>query len=179
MRAITSFVIAGVTGLALTSAASATDLMSMDTMSDDTMMMSHDTGFDWAGFYIGVTGGAWVEPGTTYTEIAKVVGYNFTPSEKVILGIEGMVGDVFGPGNHPQASIAAHFGLALGEKAQIYKVGELGYIENTWYYGLGVGMEFAVGDQLTLRGEVEGVGFFPGGGIEDIVPSVGLIWHAN
>jgi outer membrane immunogenic protein len=97
----------------------------------------------------------------------------------VIAGIE-FQGDAYFNGG-----FSAYDALALGriggfvsDNTMVY--GELGggFVNATPAYALGVGVEMAMTDQLSVRGELQGLGAF-GAAPSTAKATVGLLWHVN
>jgi outer membrane immunogenic protein len=135
--------------------------------------------FNFEGLYVGVQGGGAFDSGTPYGVLGVVVGSNFAVTNGIIAGLE-FQGDAY-----YNAGFTAYDALALGrlggflsENTMIY--GELGVgLTNTApVYALGIGAEMALASQLSVRGELQGLGAF-GGGPSTAKATVGLLWHLN
>ncbi|MEQ1901723.1 MAG: hypothetical protein ABL866_13450 [Devosia sp.] len=165
--------LAGSAAIALMSGtASAADLLTPVPISDVSL-------FDFEGMYVGATGGlAWT--GSGYGTLGIVVGNNFAVTDGIIAGLEFQADGYFGGGG-----LAGWDMLGLGrvggfidDNTMIY--GELGagVVGSSAVYAIGGGVEMALADQLSVRGELQGLGAFGS------MPSVGkatagLIWHLN
>jgi outer membrane immunogenic protein len=135
--------------------------------------------FDFEGLYLGVQGGGAFSSGIPYGLLGVVVGANFAVTDGIIAGVE------FQGDGYYNGGFTAYDALALGrvggfvsENAMLY--GELGagLLNSTPVYALGAGVELAVADQLSVRGELQGLGGF--GALPSVgKATVGLIWHVN
>lgn len=135
--------------------------------------------FNFEGLYVGVQGGGALSSGTPYGVLGVVVGSNFAVTDGIIAGVE-FQGDAYYNGG-----FTAYDALALGrvggfvsDNMMVY--GELGagFTNTTPVYALGAGVEMAVADQLSVRGELQGLGAF--GAMPSVgKATVGLLWHLN
>ncbi|KQN76961.1 porin family protein [Devosia sp. Leaf64] len=124
-------------------------------------------GFSWEGLYVGArAGGQWFTA-STYGVVGGVAGFNFMPADSVVLGAE-VTGDytwnnAFHGG---EFFVNTRGGFLLTDAALVYAIGGMGfYTSDNLYIGLyqlGGGVEFAVTDSVTVRGEVVGQGSFTG-----------------
>ena len=156
------------------SAASAADLL-VDTPADP---IYSSPLFNFEGLYVGATGGG-AYTGTLYGTLGVVVGANFAVTDGIIAGIE-FQGDTYWSGGY-----AAYDALALGrlggfvsDNAMLYADLGGGLLNGTGVYALGAGVELGLTDQISVRGELQGLGTF------GAAPSVGkatmgLLWHIN
>jgi outer membrane immunogenic protein len=135
--------------------------------------------FNFEGLYLGVQGGGAFASGTPYGVLGVVVGANFAVTDGIIAGVE------FQGDGYYNGGFTAYDALALGrvggfvsENAMLY--GELGagFINATPSYAFGAGVELAVADQLSVRGELQGLGSF-GAMPSAAKATVGLLWHVN
>jgi outer membrane immunogenic protein len=135
--------------------------------------------FNFEGLYVGVTGGV-ANIGTLYGTVGGVVGANFAITDGIIGGIE-FQGDAYFNSGGVSAYDALAFGRVGGfisDNAMLY--GELGggVVGGTMVYAFGGGVEMALTDQLSVRGELQGIGAWgstPSAG----KATVGLLWHLN
>jgi len=152
MRTVRSLVVAGIAGLALTSAAFATDLYTEVTPAP----VMDQGGFDWEGFYLGVgieyatfDGGAFSE-----FHVSKHVGYNFDLGSGIILGVEGYasVWTTIGSGEWDwNAGIEKRLGVLVSPDVLLYgAIGVMHYETGNNYATFGGGAEFVVADPVTL-----------------------------
>lgn len=155
------------------SAASAADLLGpVDPIYDSPL-------FDFEGLYVGATGGG-AFTGTMYGTLGVVVGANFAITDGIIAGVE-FQGDTYWTG----AGYAAYDALALGrvggfvaDNTMIYGDLGAGVLNGTPVYAFGGGVEMAMTDQLSVRGDLQGLGAF-GGAPSAAKATVGLLWHLN
>ena len=123
--------------------------------------------FSFDGFYAGVTGGgAWVSGGCSAGSIGVVAGANFTVADPILLGIEGQFdGLIYNGGlNGYDALILGKIGVLASPQVLVYASLGGGWVHDnagggttvgTWAYGGGV--EVAVTDNMSIRGEVLGL----------------------
>ncbi len=152
-------------------------------------------GFDWEGLYAGVRlGGQFTGTdaygnapvSTTSGVIGAAVGVNFIPVDPILLGVE-----VTGDYNWSNVTSTSEFfanlrvGAVVTDNAMVYAIGGVGYQNQTagtvGVYQLGGGVEFAVTDAITVRGEVVGQGDFTNVGADSFFEStkatVGVFYH--
>ncbi len=174
--------------LALPGAASATDLF----MAEDSYVAPAEVGFDWQGFYLGVYAGIEHLPqglGFGDTGVGKVVGFNLTAGDMFLVGLEGRAGAYFDGGyDFPTVVGSARAGFVLADDWLIYATAGGAYTDfggGAWLVEslFGGGVEYAVGDHVTVRGEVTHRECVDGnvpclvGGINHIDGAV--LWHLN
>lgn len=177
--------------VAIAGPASATDLF----MAEQPYLAPAPAGFDWQGFYLGVYGGleSYPSPYTTIGEFGKVVGVNAVLGDSVLLGAEAQVEAWFMPGSGYagwQGFLAGRAGLILGDQGRLllYAIAGVGRpfptgggtVPNLWMAGGGA--EWAVGDQLSVRGELAGRGCIDNSWVICATPTWlnakgGVIWH--
>lgn len=152
-------------------------------------------GFNWEGLYAGVrlggqftgtTGYATSTNSTTYGVVGGAVGVNFIPMDPVLLGLE-----VTGDYNWTNATSSSEFfanlrvGAVVTDNAMIYALGGVGVYSSggtsEGVYQLGGGVEFAVTDAVTVRGELVGQGDFSNTAgdtfFESAKATVGVFYH--
>jgi outer membrane immunogenic protein len=135
--------------------------------------------FDFEGLYVGGTAGGALASGSLYGTLGVVVGANFAVSDGIIAGIE-FQGDTYWNGG-----FAAYDALALGriggfvaDNAMLYGDLGVGLLNGAPSYALGGGVELAMNDQLSVRGDLQGIGVF--GSTPSVAKAtVGLLWHLN
>jgi hypothetical protein len=117
-------------------------------------------GFDWGGFYAGAVVEGVFNPGSTFGWFvtAAQMGYNFT-FNRILLGASAAVGAWFYgtvSGGGPAVELVARAGVALDRAAIYGLLGAVGYGPGglSWYSMGGVGIELAVGDRVSIFGEV-------------------------
>ena len=173
MKLAHSFLAGAALAVSMTSAAHAADLLTpVDPIYSSPL-------FDFEGLYVGLQGGGAISGGTPYGVLGVVVGSNFAITDGIIAGVE-FQGDAYYDGG-----FSAYDALALGrvggfvsDNAMVY--GELGagFTNTDPVYALGAGVELAVAEQLSVRGELQGLGAF--GAMPSVgKATVGLLWHLN
>ena len=134
--------------------------------------------FDFEGLYVGVQGGGAIS-GTGYGVLGVVVGSNFAITDGIIAGVE-FQGDTYYNGGFTafDALALGRVGGFVSENAMVYGELGVGFTNTDPVYALGAGVEMAVADQLSVRGELQGLGAF---GTTPSVgkATVGLLWHLN
>jgi outer membrane immunogenic protein len=174
-----------------TAAASAADLIIPTTPQP----IYEAAGFDWEGLYIGArAGGQWTGGNaytnhtinSTYGVIGAAVGVNFIPVDPFLLGVE-VTGDYtwnsVNSGGEFFANLRA--GAVVTDAALVYAIGGVGVSTvgggSEGVYQLGAGVEFAVTDAVTVRGEVVGQGDFSNAAgdqfFEAATATVGVFYH--
>lgn len=172
-----------ITGLAtglLASAAPAADLIIPD------VPVETAVGFEWEGMYAGLQGGVQHYPNVdrTYGLVGVHAGYNFLPAESVLLGLEGSAeliwddaaafGEVFGSGR--AGFLATDSVLLYGIAGLGIEINEAGDTFGTYHFGAGI--EAAVTDAVTVRGQVVSVGFLDeADGASGVKATVGVSFH--
>ncbi|MHA6299081.1 outer membrane protein [Devosia sp. CAU 1758] len=156
-------------------------------------------GFDWEGLYVGARLGgqfvganayAGVTPSTTYGVIGAAVGVNFIPMDPILLGVEVTADYMWNSAAAVTASGEFFANLRAGaivtDNAMIYALGGVGFSNTNAggseaVYQIGGGVEFAVTDAITVRGEVVGQGDFSAVGADSFFEStkatVGVFYH--
>ena len=137
--------------------------------------------FNFEGFYAGATAGigAFPGPGTVGT-VGVVAGANFAVTDAILAGVE-FQGDALWNGAGivgVDALFLGKLGGYLADETIVYGTGGGGWIAGTPSYGLGLGVETAVADQISARGEVMATGSW-GGWPNGAKATAGLLWHMN
>jgi outer membrane immunogenic protein len=170
---ITRLVLAGAATIALATAAQAADLI---TPPDPIYSSSL---FNFEGMYVGGTAG-FITAGGIAGSLGGVVGANFAVTDGIIAGVE-FQGDLLFSGG----GLSSYDALALGrvggfisDNTMLYGDVGLGVVGSTSVYAFGGGLEMGLTDQLSVRGDVQGLGAW------SAMPSaakatVGLMWHMN
>lgn len=134
--------------------------------------------FNFEGLYVGVTGGG-AMTGSLYGTLGVVVGSNFAITDGIILGAE-FQGDAYFNGG-----LAGFDALGLGrvggfvsDNTMIYGNLGAGVVDAAPVYALGAGVEMAMTDQISVRGELQGLGSW-GAAPSVGKATVGLLWHMN
>jgi outer membrane immunogenic protein len=182
-----SIVLAGAAVLAAGTAAQAADLIIPTTP----VAIYESAGFSWEGLYAGVRGGfaSYGDNGAAqvgFGQIGGVVGVNFMPADPILLGLE-ISGDYYWNNATSGSTFFANVkaGAVVTDSALIYAIAGVG-VDNsagvsTGMYQVGGGIEFAVTDAVTVRGEVVGQGDFTAGAgdnfLEGAQATVGVFYH--
>lgn len=146
-------------------------------------------GFDWARPYIGAElAGEFplFDDGDTYLGGGIFAGVNVLVTDNVLLGIQGTA-DLVSDGDETWAElfVLGRAGVLVTPDVLLYGVAGFGYefdIEETEdngaAYQLGAGIEFAVTEDVTLRGQLTGYGSFDGDDLFDYArATVGVAFH--
>ncbi|HZY67220.1 MAG TPA: hypothetical protein VFE52_01450 [Devosia sp.] len=135
--------------------------------------------FNFEGLYFGATGGGSLASGGLYGNLGVVVGANFAITDGIVAGVE-FQGDTYWNGGY-----AAYDALALGriggfisDNTMLYGDLGAGVLNGTPVYAFGGGVEMAMTDQLSVRGDLQGIGAF-GTAPSVAKATVGLLWHIN
>ena len=136
--------------------------------------------FDFEGLYIGATGGGAVAGGGGYGTLGVVVGANFAVSDGIVAGVE-FQGDTYWNGG----GYAAYDALALGriggfvsDNTMLYGDLGAGVVNGAAVYAFGAGVELGLAEQVSVRGELQGLGNF-GASPSIGKATVGLLFHLN
>ena len=161
-------------------------------------------GFDWEGLYIGARAGGQfngaVSGGTTYAGypasttsgvLGAAVGVNFIPVDPFLIGAE-VTGDYIWNNSFSTGEFFANLraGAVVTDSVLVYAIGGLGTNNrsasgaspavNQAVYQLGAGVEMALTDSVSVRGEVVGQGDFDGASdsfFEATKATVGVFYH--
>jgi outer membrane immunogenic protein len=161
-------------------------------------------GFDWEGMYVGARlGGQFlgtneygvVGAGAAVTSgvVGAAVGVNFIPADPILVGVE-VTGDYVWNNGFATGEFFANLrvGAVVTDSALIYAIGGVGVNTGTTnfapgtsggLYQLGAGVEFAVTDAVTVRGELVGQGDWSNTGaggdsfFEATKATVGVFYH--
>jgi outer membrane immunogenic protein len=135
--------------------------------------------FNFEGLYLGATGGGALSSGTGYGTLGVVVGANFAISDGIMAGVE-FQGDAYW-----NSGFTAYDALAFGrvggfvaDNTMLYGDLGAGFLNGTTSYAFGGGAEMALTDQLSVRGDLQGIGAF-GSMPSTGKATVGLIWHIH
>jgi outer membrane immunogenic protein len=153
-------------------------------------------GFDWEGLYVGARVGgqftgdsaslyATTPINTTSGVVGAAVGVNFIPVDPFLLGAE-VTGDYIWSNDFSSGEFFANLraGAVVTDSVLVYALGGIGTNTrngaNEGVYQLGGGVELAVTDAITVRGELVGQGDFDGGSdpfFEGAKATVGVFYH--
>ncbi len=146
-----------------------------------------DNTFDWEGAYAGAELGLeYFDPDFIYGAAGVFVGYNFLASENVLLGVEGSLGFIDDDAAYGEAFVFGRAGMLVTPDLLAYGIAGVGYewlIEDPDDYSdigyqLGAGIEAAVADNVTLRGQLTGYGYFDDSDLFDAArATVGIAFH--
>ena len=141
-------------------------------------------GFSWDGLYAGAQAGGQFYSDTSYGLIGAHVGVNFIVADPILLGLEGTAEYMFGSnGNFGEFFANARVGAVVTDQVLIYALAGTGVEVNDagdsfGTYQLGGGVEFAVTDAVSVRGQVVGVGFYDNADFFDgAKATVGVSYH--
>ena len=149
------------------------------------------TGTSFEGFYAGVQLGG-VSYGNDSDNDASlllggVVGYNFT-ADPLLLGVE-LQGNYYFENDNVDAygDILAlgKLGFVAGSNFALYATGGVGYVwtngDDFAEYALGVGAEYKVTDDMSIRADILGINYDDGIDNDDLFDgaraTVGVLWH--
>jgi len=149
-------------------------------------------GFSWDGLYAGVEAGGLFTDGAAGTDdtrglIGAVVGVNFTVADPIVLGLELQGDYVFEGDNGGDAGLflaLGHVGAVVTDQVLVYAAGGFGTVtqngDSNGIYALGAGVDFAVTDNVSIRGEVLGLGNFDDANddfFDSAKATVGVFYH--
>jgi opacity protein-like surface antigen len=171
MRTLNIALLATVAAAALTTATVAADPVVM-VSEPAPMMMDAATGWDgpYAGiFVLGQTG-----PAGGFG-IGVNAGLNMDTSG-MLLGVEGDIAYIFG--NHLQGQAVGRVGVMISDGAAIYALAGFGASSGTGaYVPVGVGVEFAVADNMSIKAQYEYHWDIDSAAQQAHVGKIGLNWH--
>jgi len=146
-------------------------------------------GFDWARPYIGAELASefpLFDDGDTYLGGGIFAGVNVLVTDNVLLGIQGTA-DLVSNGDETWAElfVLGRAGVLVTPDVLLYGVAGVGYEfdveesdDNGEPYQLGAGIEFAVTEDVTLRGQLTGYGSFDSDDLFDYArATVGVAFH--
>jgi outer membrane immunogenic protein len=133
---------------------------------------------DFEGLYIGGTAGLGMGPGA-FATLGGVAGANFAVTDGIIVGGEFQF-DTFWNGGFVgyDALGLGRVGGFLADNTMIYGDLGAGIRNGAAVYALGGGVELALNDQLSVRGDIQGLGNF-GAMPSTAKVTAGLLWHLN
>jgi len=142
-------------------------------------------GYGFEGFYAGVLLGGVFDSTSAYLSGPDVnafsaglaVGVNFYLTESVIGGLEVQGGANFATTATTFDALGlARLGFAPGDEFMVYGAAGLGAIAGNGVYAFGAGVEGAVMQSVSVRGEVLGLGTW-GAAPNAMKATAGLIWR--
>ncbi|MDB5540395.1 MAG: hypothetical protein JWQ89_2122 [Devosia sp.] len=168
----------------LTASAYAADL----TLPAEEVAVVDEAGFDWARPYVGasVSGEFSTDDSGDYFGGGVFAGVNFLASEGFLLGIEGSADIVTdGDVSYAELFVFGRAGVILTPNVLVYGIAGAGYEFDIDYpdandtaYQLGAGIEVAVAEDITVRGQLTGYGYFEGDDLFDYArATVGVAFH--
>lgn len=149
--------------LLTTTAAMAADLIIPTT--PEPIMES--AGFSWDGLYVGAQVGGlfYPAPTATYGSIGAHVGVNFVVADPIVIGVEATADYLNNGGpSAGQYFVNGRAGVLVTDDVLLYAIAGAGVETYNGFtngiYQLGAGVELAVTDSITVRGQLTGLGFF-------------------
>lgn len=133
--------------------------------------------FNFEGFYVGGTAGVITGPTGS---VGIVAGANFALNDAILLGAEFQGDALWNGGGFTgyDALLMGKLGFYLSDSAMIYGTGGGGLVNGTNAYALGGGLEIAMADAVSLRGEALALGTW-GAPPSAAKGTVGIIFHLN
>jgi outer membrane immunogenic protein len=157
---IRSLAVAAVALLSTTAATYAADLIIPTTPQP----IMESSGFSWDGLYLGVHGGGEFFNANTYGVIGAHAGANFIVADPLLLGVE-ITADYAWSSTVSYVELFANGRIGVvADQVLIYALAGTG-IESSnnasnGVYQLGGGVEFAVTDSISVRGQLVGYGYY-------------------
>ncbi|MFP9137123.1 outer membrane protein [Devosia sp. XGJD_8] len=153
-------------------------------------------GFDWEGLYVGARAGgqftgsdastyAGYPISSTSGVLGVAAGVNFLPMDPLLVGVE-VTGDYIWNNAFSTGEFFANLraGAVVTDSVLVYAIGGVGTNNRTGFnqgvYQLGGGVELAVTDSISVRGELVGQGDFDGAAdpfFETAKATVGVYYH--
>ncbi|MEO6179376.1 MAG: hypothetical protein ABIP15_06365 [Devosia sp.] len=135
--------------------------------------------FNFEGLYVGGTAGGAFSAGVPYGTLGVVVGANFAVTDGIIAGVE-FQGDAYYNGGFTayDALALGRVGAFVSDNTMIYGDLGAGFTNAATVYAFGGGVEMAMTNQISVRGELMGLGAFgalPSAG----KATVGVLFHLN
>jgi outer membrane immunogenic protein len=173
-------------------AATAVALMSGATFAADLAMpetpyLPESTGFSWDGLYAGVgIGGYLVADAETVAHVSGVVGVNAVIADPFLIGAELEANYMFENDDYYswyEVWLKGRAGVLVTPDVLIYGVAGVGIWsydtedDNGTQYGLGLGIEAAVSDSISLRGEALAVPYDDGDVFDGVQAKASILFH--
>jgi opacity protein-like surface antigen len=175
MRTLKIALLATAATAALSSATVAADLIIADPIIDN----MYSVGFDWEGPYAGL----WISGQTTPAAfgLGANLGVNALIDQSLLAGVEASIAWINSTPSSWQGQLHGKLGF-VADQAVIYGLLGIGFNSETdAYVPIGVGVEFAVADNLTLKAEYQYqwdlADTVPGTSESAHVGKVGFNWH--
>ncbi len=146
---------------------------------------SSDFGFE--GFYAGILVGGVLDKSSNYLtapvtkawDLGVVVGANYYVTDMFLVGVEVQANAVFTKNKVQIEALAlARVGVAPSDDILIYAAIGTGSLASKGIYAFGGGVEVMMTDNMSLRGEVLGIGAW-GASPDAARVTLGLMWHLN
>jgi outer membrane immunogenic protein len=135
--------------------------------------------FNFEGFYAGVQGGGYFYNGGGNGLVGVVAGANFAVSDAILAGLE-FQGDAIYENSNTwtyDALLLAHLGAVVTDQVLVYAAAGVGSVDGQSAYALGGGVEVAVSDSVSVRGEVLGLGAWNNSNWSTGRATVGVLFH--
>ena len=136
--------------------------------------------FNFEGLYVGGEAGGLLGSGGGAGVAGIVIGANFAVTDGILAGLE-FQGDTLWTGSG-FAGVSAlglgRLGGYLSDNTVLYGDLGTGFVNSTPVYALGGGIEYALTDQLSVRGDLQGIGAW-GGMPSEAKLTAGLLFHMN
>lgn len=133
---------------------------------------------DWQGAYAGLSFGKSVRGGSG-TELGLTGGYNFGSGGVMVYGGEVELDYKLGSTRQTRAAVLGRVGMTLGERTLVFGKAGVGRIMGSGgsgYWVAGIGAQYAMTDNMSLRADVDWrrpTG--GGGGSTETVAKMGLV----
>jgi outer membrane immunogenic protein len=146
-------------------------------------------GFSWDGLYAGIEAGGLFADGVDGTDttglVGGIVGVNFTVADPIVVGVELQADYLFLDGDDAGLVLAlGRVGAVVTDSVLVYAAGgfgtNVGGDDEDAIYALGAGVEVALTDSVSLRGEVLGLGAFDDANddfFDQAKATVGVFYH--
>lgn len=147
MRSLKIALLASVAAAAFTGAAAAADLI----VAEEPVFVEEAAAFDWEGFYVGLFGMAHSD---SLFGIGVNAGVNVLAADSFLLGVEGDVAWL--SDNTWIGQVHGRAGFLATEQFLIYALAGIGADSVTGaYVPVGVGVEAAIAENVTIKGQYE------------------------
>jgi len=139
-----------------------------------------NSAFDWNGFYVGLGFGAAFWPLDTFPIVSGAIGYNFVLSDKIVAGVE-LNGLLYlnGTGDR-EVYLDGRLGVLATDSVLLYALAGVGIYNadfNDPLYNIGLGVEVAVTQNMSIRGEVRASDEFGNTPPEFFDASLMAVWN--
>lgn len=145
------------------------------------------SGFDWEGAYVGARAlGYFEEDVDTQFGLGASIGYNFVPVEPLLFGLE-LQGNYLAESDDyvstTELALMGRVGVLVTPDLLVYASGSVGQMwddgDDDGYgtYSLGAGIEAAVTDNMSIRGDIAAVAFEDDDEFSGVNASLGAFFH--